>query len=91
MTRIVEERKEIRRVLQRLSPKNLERLRNYAVHLEIEETEEKEPPLASDEEAESASYETGSVYGSGHLHFYRHCLDVLDNGEEEMVSAPVHR
>lgn len=35
MTRIVEERKEIRRVLQRLSPKNLERLRTYAVHLEI--------------------------------------------------------
>jgi hypothetical protein len=50
MTRIVEERKEIRRVLQRLSAKNLERLRNYAVHLEIEEKEEKEPPLTSDEE-----------------------------------------
>lgn len=40
-----------------------------------------------DEELENASYETGSVYGSGHLAFYRHCLDVLENGEEAMVSG----
>ncbi len=29
----------------------------------------------------------GSVYGFGHLDFYRHCLDVLDNGAEELVSG----
>ena len=46
----VEERKEIQRVLRRLSPKNIERLRNYAVHLELEEIEEEEPPLTLDEE-----------------------------------------
>lgn len=40
-----------------------------------------------DEEVENASYETGSVYGSGHLDFYRHCLDVLDNGAEKLVSG----
>jgi len=40
-----------------------------------------------DEEVESISYETGSVYGFGHLDFYRHCLDVLDNGAEELVSG----
>ena len=50
MPSTVEERKEIRRVLQRLSPKNVERLRNYAVHLELEEIEEEEPPLTPDEE-----------------------------------------
>lgn len=52
----------------------------------IEQWQFKEPH-SLDEETESASYETGSVYGSGHLHFYRHCLDVLQNGEEEMVSG----
>ena len=46
----VEERKEIYRVLQRLSPKNVERLRNYAVHLELEEIEEEEPSLTLEEE-----------------------------------------
>jgi len=40
-----------------------------------------------DEEVKNISYETGSVYGFGHLDFYRHCLDVLDNGAEEMVSG----
>ena len=45
-----EERKEIYRVLQRLSPKNVERLRNYAVHLELEEIEEEEPSLTPEEE-----------------------------------------
>ncbi len=29
----------------------------------------------------------GRVYGFGHLGFYRHCLDVLDNGAEEIVSG----
>ena len=46
----VEERKEIYRVLRRLSPKNIERLRNYAVHLELEEIEEEEPALTLEEE-----------------------------------------
>lgn len=46
----VEERKEIYRVLRRLSPKNVERLRNYAVHLELEEIEEEEPSLTPEEE-----------------------------------------
>ena len=50
MPRIVEERKEIRRVIQHLSPKNLERLRKYALHLEIEEKEQQEPPLTEEEE-----------------------------------------
>ena len=40
-----------------------------------------------DKDAQNISYETGSVYGFGHLDFYRHCLDVLDNGAEEMVSG----
>ena len=44
-------------------------------------------PHPMDEEVESISYETGSVYGFGHLDFYRHCLDVLDNGAEELVSG----
>jgi len=46
-----------------------------------------EDPHPMDEEVKSLSYETGSVYGFGHLDFYRHCLDVLDNGAEEMVSG----
>ena len=33
------------------------------------------------------SYQAGSVYGFGHLDFYRHCLDVLDNGAEKLVSG----
>jgi len=49
-SRTVEERKEIYRVLRRLSPKNVERLRNYAVHLELEEIEEEEPSLTPEEE-----------------------------------------
>ena len=40
-----------------------------------------------DEEVKNISYETGSVYGFGHLDFYRHCLDVLEHGAEEMVSG----
>lgn len=40
-----------------------------------------------DEEAQNISYETGSVYGFGHLDFYRHCMNVLDNGAEELVSG----
>jgi UDP-N-acetyl-2-amino-2-deoxyglucuronate dehydrogenase len=40
-----------------------------------------------DEEVANISYETGSVYGFGHLDFYRHCLDVLDNGAEKLVSG----
>lgn len=46
-----------------------------------------EDPHPMDEEVKSLSYETGSVYGFGHLDFYRHCLDVLDNGAEELVSG----
>ena len=46
----VEEWKVIYRVLRRLSPKNVERLRNYAVHLELEEIEEEEPSLTPEEE-----------------------------------------
>lgn len=46
-----------------------------------------EDPYPMDEEANNISYETGSVYGFGHLDFYRHCLDVLDNGAEELVSG----
>ena len=46
----VEERKEIYRVLRRLSPKNVDRLRNSAVHLELEEIEEEEPSLTPEEE-----------------------------------------
>jgi len=49
-SRTVEERKEIYRVLRRLSPKNVDRLRNYAVHLELEEIEEEEPSLTPEEE-----------------------------------------
>ncbi len=45
-----EELKEINRVLRRLSPRNVERLRNYAVHLELEEIEEEEPALTPEEE-----------------------------------------
>lgn len=45
------------------------------------------PRCSSPVETRSISYETGSVYGFGHLDFYRHCLDVLDNGAEEMVSG----
>lgn len=44
-----------------------------------------EAPHPMDEEAQRISYETGSVYGFGHLDFYRHCLDVLGNGTEEMI------
>ena len=40
-----------------------------------------------DEEVQNISYETGSVYGFGHLDFYRHCLDVLNNGTDELVSG----
>ena len=44
------ELKEIHRVLRRLSPRNIERLRNYALHLELEEIEEDEPPLSPEDE-----------------------------------------
>lgn len=44
------ELKEIHRVLRRLSPRNIERLRNYALHLELEEIEEEEPLLSPEEE-----------------------------------------
>lgn len=73
MPRMVEERKEIRRVLQRLSPKNLERLRNYAVHLESEEIEEKEPPLTPDEEECISISRAQIAQGKG-----RSCKDVLN-------------
>jgi len=44
-------------------------------------------PHPMDEEVKNISYETGSVYGFGHLDFYRHCLDVLNNGTNELVSG----
>jgi len=59
-SRTVEERKEIYRVLRRLSPKNVERLRNYAVHLELEEIEEEEPALTLEEE-ECVSIATAEI------------------------------
>ena len=50
MIKTEKECNEIRRVLGRLSPKNVERLRNYAIHLELEESEGEEPPLTAEEE-----------------------------------------
>lgn len=41
---------DIWKVLRRLSPKNVERLRNYAIHLALEESEVEEPPLTAEEE-----------------------------------------
>lgn len=55
-----EELKEINRVLRRLSPRNVERLRNYAVHLELEEIEEEEPALTLEEE-ECVSIATAEI------------------------------
>ena len=62
-----EELKEINRVLRRLSPRNVERLRNYAVHLELEEIEEEEPALTLEEE-ECVSIATAEIAeGKGRL------------------------
>ena len=61
----VEERKEIYRVLRRLSPKNVERLRNYAVHLELEEIEEEEPSLTPEEEERIAIARAEIAEGKG--------------------------
>ena len=61
----VKERKEIYRVLRRLSPKNVERLRNYAVHLELEEIEEQEPPLTPEEEERIAIAKAEIAEGKG--------------------------
>ena len=61
----VKERKEIYRVLRRLSPKNVERLRNYAVHLELEEIEEEEPPLTPEEEERIAIAKAEIAEGKG--------------------------
>jgi hypothetical protein len=51
MSNTVKERNEIRKMLRRLSPKSVERLRSYAMHLELEELEKNEPPLSPEEEA----------------------------------------
>jgi len=51
MSNTVKERNEIRKMLRRLSPKSVERLRSYAMHLELEELEEQGPPLSPEEEA----------------------------------------
>ena len=61
----LEERKEIYRVIRRLSPKNVERLRNYAVHLELEEIEEEEPSLTPEEEECIAIARAEIVEGKG--------------------------
>ncbi len=44
-------------------------------------------PHPMDEEVKEADTNPKSVYGFGHLDFYRHCLDVLENGEDELVSG----
>jgi UDP-N-acetyl-2-amino-2-deoxyglucuronate dehydrogenase len=44
-------------------------------------------PHPMDEEIKEADTNPKSVYGFGHLDFYRHCLDVLENGEDELVSG----
>jgi UDP-N-acetyl-2-amino-2-deoxyglucuronate dehydrogenase len=44
-------------------------------------------PHPMDDEVKEADTNPKSVYGSGHLDFYRHCLDVLENGEDELVSG----
>lgn len=59
------EMKEIHRVLRRLSPKNIERLRNYAVHLELEEVEEEEPPFTLEEEECIAAARAEIAEGKG--------------------------
>ncbi|MGI6252812.1 MAG: hypothetical protein ACOYJV_05175 [Aminivibrio sp.] len=50
MKSMIKERNEIRKVLRRLSPQGVERLRTYALHLEREEMEDFEPPLTQEEE-----------------------------------------
>ena len=50
MVDLVKERNEVRRVLRRLSPQGVERLKMYAPHVEMEELEDREPPLTPDEE-----------------------------------------
>ena len=50
MTSLIKERNEVRRVLRRLSPQGVERLRTYALHVEMEEMEDREPPLTPEEE-----------------------------------------
>jgi len=44
-------------------------------------------PHPMDDEVKEADTNPKSVYGFGHLDFYRHCLDVLENGEDELVSG----
>ena len=44
-------------------------------------------PHPMDEEVKEADTNPKSVYGFGHLDFYHHCLDVLENGEDELVSG----
>ena len=50
MTNLIKERNEVRRVLRRLSPRGVERLRTYALHVEMEERQDLEPPLTPEEE-----------------------------------------
>lgn len=50
MSSLIKERNEVRRVLRRLSPRGVERLRTYALHVELEEMEDMEPPLTPEEE-----------------------------------------
>lgn len=44
-------------------------------------------PHPMDDEVKEADTNPKTVYGSGHLDFYRHCLNVLENGEDELVSG----
>ena len=65
MIKTEKECNEIRRVLRRLSPKNVERLRNYALHLELEEREVEEPPLTAEEEEGLATSKKEIAEGKG--------------------------
>jgi len=62
MSNTVKERNEIRKMLRRLPPKSVERLRSYAMHLELEEHE---PLLSPEEEACAALSRAEIADGKG--------------------------
>ena len=43
-------------------------------------------PHPTDNQVKGAYTNPKSVYGFGHMDFYRHCLDALENGKDELVS-----
>lgn len=65
MVNLVKERNEVRRVLRRLSPQGIERLKIYAYHVEKEEMEDPEPPLTQEEEKALAISQTQFADGEG--------------------------